>query len=261
MYHKGIHLLKTPADMIRIQDDDVVVVDASEVDGVDQRTSTQRAHYVPHEIERGMPRARPSAAEPVRFEGKTSYNIDYVVHPPGPMAPRKDDDPRPEHTGQTGVSIYRSHYVPHEADVQRPVSRGYVRRHPRAPFNGTSRYAMDFVPQGCPGRSPPLRPQERWFEPPPFRGTSTYAVDYQERPPDPHTCRDPFERTSNTDPTKFHGSTEYRKEYVPLPSNRMRHIHLEPAQHLGLSGGRRTPRTSSAPAGSRRKDGRWSPQL
>jgi len=255
MYHKGVHLIKTPADMIRIQDDDVVVVDATEADDVDKRISTQKAHYIPHEIDRGTPRVRVIPAEPVRFEGKTSYNIDYVVHPPEPMVPRKEVD-RPDHTGQTGVSIYRSHYVPHEAEVRRPVSRGYLRRHPRPVFNGTTRYATDFVPQGCPTRSLPYYPPQKLFETPPFHGNSTYAVDYQERPPDPHTS-DPFNRTSNTEPTKFHGSTEYRKEYVPLPSSRMRHIHIEPAVHLGLGAGMRgsarTPRTSSAPAGARRK--------
>lgn len=274
LYHKGANLLKTPADMAKLHDNDVVVVDADQIKEIEKIITTQREHYVRHDLEKGMPRPREIAPEPVPFEGATCYHMDYIQHPLESNTRAKGTERPHESAGETGVSIYRSHYVPHEGATRRPASRGYLRRHPRVPFVGASRYATDFVQPRLTPRSAVSRPGAKHFEPQPFRGVSTYAADFLDRAPDPHMYHNPFDGLSNTEPVMFHGASEYTKEYVQLPVSRMRHIHLEPAlpprsnsrggsrcgsrgggSRCGSRGGGpiRTPRTSSAPAGPRRR--------
>jgi hypothetical protein len=226
--------------MVLVDDDDVIVVDTEEAENtMPPHISTHRSYFVPHVLEKPACRSPVDPiSTPIKFMGKSCYNIDYVPQPHEKISSeQRPGDRKTEPMGETGISSYRSHYIEYELQPRRPSSRSY--RPPHVPFTGASRYATDFVPLGCKPSASAKRPEKTNLVTEPFQGESTYAKDYRERPAPPVNYGDSVGRRSKTEPLNFNANSEYRREYLSMPLSRKR-IHLEPA--ISRRGGASTPR-------------------
>lgn len=229
MYHHGKHHMAHPSHIANVQHGDVIVVAVGD-DGPREAppVSTNHAHFVKYDIEaRSAPAAPPPPKTMTRFEGKTSYDMDYVKHPletRQPVRPQTSWARKPE--GPLGKSTYSVHYPWH--DVQPPA---YVPQaaapKASAPFEGVTSYHTDFIKHPLRPRTP-MGPRVRAVTPGPFEGTTTYNVDYQKHPAHRTPRAIAYGPTLKPDTGPFQGTTEYTREYLKHEIEGPLLVHIEP---------------------------------
>mmetsp|Transcript_14826 Transcript_14826/g.25638 ORF Transcript_14826/g.25638 Transcript_14826/m.25638 type:complete len:299 (-) Transcript_14826:71-967(-) len=235
MYHHGKVVITHAQHVTNLKDGDVVVVTVTDEDKGPPPISTHQAHYIPHRLEaKKPPPADEGPGDSVPFDGKSSYNVDYVPHP---LEVRDSAKPprnvwEPGRTGvRTGKSTYASEYPWHT--VKPPEStKKQVPPADKVPFEGLSSYQHDYIkhnnrPRSATGRAKPQPPASG-----PFDGTTTYTTDYKRF----HVPQArPLKNGSNLkiDPSPFEGASEYRREYLKHPLSGPEILHIEPDLRRG----------------------------
>lgn len=233
LWHHGKNQVHSHHHVNNILHDDVVVVtwgNQKPPEGF-KLITTNQSDFVQHPIEKQLVPITPRTPAKVPFEGKTSYNTDFVPHPTSVEDMKPPPSKWQPTATPTGSTTYNSHFVKHAPqDPTLPL----IPNTPRAvlPFEGKSSYTRDFIKHPV---KPPLTPgKPKEFRQPdaPFEGVTTYAGDFNPKPIRPRSAI----RPQHPPPTglPFVDNTEYRQEYVKKKQDRHL-VHLEPAHHLTTS--------------------------
>lgn len=264
MYHGGNTHLHSPAQVLNLKHNDVVVVDWDSAKPVPMPlpSTTMRAHYVPHDHQVEMPYLPPSYqpnTEP--FHGNTSYSIDYVKHPLPELERRKHEPWRPN-AAQTGESMYSTHYPWKSTTPRSLLRRPEIPKH-HVPFEGTTSYNVDYVEHDPRPRTAAFPERTNLADGyRPFEGVTTYKQDYQRQEGARMTPMRPYVPPRESAP--FEGRSEYRERYMKMNTD-AEMLHIEPALNkrfepppssVGSGAGHMSGpghRPSSAPVGASRR--------
>mmetsp|Transcript_54748 Transcript_54748/g.123267 ORF Transcript_54748/g.123267 Transcript_54748/m.123267 type:complete len:298 (+) Transcript_54748:71-964(+) len=246
MYHRGDTVLHHPTHINRVQDGDVIVVEAKpRGPSGPPNITTQMADYVPHPLE-AKPYQRQARELPkqTKFDGATSYANDFVEHP---LEARKPFSPVKStwggQPGKTGKSIYDTHFPWHPIEP-RMKHNPDAGEYKSTPFEGNSSYKNDFVKHPIRPRSLANHDRPKMGASAPFQGTTTYNNDYLKFQV-PRTAPAKMDyHTLGTGGAPFQGGTEYNREFIAREQERRPIVHLEPEA--------RRFRTQSSPAQTRR---------
>eukprot|EP00931_Biecheleriopsis_adriatica_P035079 TRINITY_DN20215_c0_g1_i1.p1 TRINITY_DN20215_c0_g1~~TRINITY_DN20215_c0_g1_i1.p1 ORF type:complete len:337 (+),score=50.93 TRINITY_DN20215_c0_g1_i1:61-1011(+) len=257
MYHQGKTVVTTAKQLANIQGGDIVVIANPEELKQVPTVSTHQAHYTAHPLEERKPVvARGDAKEVLPFEGRSSYAVDYIEHPPQEhrsAAPPKAAWEPGRAQEKTGKSIYSSHFRWHEL-TPRQLHRQQQARAAPAPFEGQSSYRQDFIAHEARPRSAAgVRAQksEQVELTGPFQGVSTYTTDYKTFDPTLHArpALNANVASLKTERARFEGVSEHHREYIPHSAEGAIIVHLEPELKRPGTGRPHSSRPSSARGG------------
>jgi len=232
MFHQGEAHIHHDHHVKKLRDGDVVVVE-NIPKGIPEapNLTTHQIDYTPHEMDPRPPPRQARTPEPgLKFDGVTSYNVDYIKHPVGarkPIYPPRSGWVTGRPGGTTGRSMYATHYPWHDAEPRRALEPPSGMPLDGAPFDGVTSYKVDYVKHPIRPRSTPMRPQQRG-DPAPFDATTTYFNDFQKHPSARTAPARPHVATLRPEGGPFDGSTEYGREYVELKMESRPLVHIEP---------------------------------
>lgn len=214
--------LSTAAHIGRLQKDDVVVVSW---DGPPDEVpnTTHRANFVQHEIPPSPIPTRTARRCSAPFDGRTSYNLDYVAHagqPQNPIMCRKTWQPP---ASPTGASTYTTEFV--KMHLPPRMSEPLPKKAERPPLDARTTHREEYVHHNVePTRS--MRPQRRELPLRSFDGATTYKEEYSKVRPmsAPRTIPPPSPRPSRP----FDGESEYTREFAPKEMEHKCLIYMEP---------------------------------
>lgn len=232
LYHHGRRHLSHQNHVAGMRHDDVVVVGlGTEEDQEAPLTSTQRSHFVRHEVApRPSSKPEPGPGEPAKWYGESRYGADFGPHKAQPRQRGiRPPDGLKVGRGSTGPSTYRAQFS--WVETAKPDRRTNHETHttPGA-FESLSSYQADFKPQTSRPRSL-MTPRERLVGGGEFHGCSTYGAHFQHQPGERTTPLPGGDATVTFGDGKFDGSSEYAHRYVKHPHELPEFLHLEPQKH------------------------------
>mmetsp|Transcript_122771 Transcript_122771/g.382224 ORF Transcript_122771/g.382224 Transcript_122771/m.382224 type:complete len:320 (-) Transcript_122771:170-1129(-) len=259
MFHHGEKHVHHSHHMGGIKDGDVIIIEKlpKSVPEAPNLTMNQ-TDYVKHDIEaRPPPLMREPPPPGAKFDGVSSYKVDYVKHPLGfrePVQPPRSGFLTGRPDGKTGKSMYTEHYPWREPEPRQAAQPPSGVPLTTAPFHGVTSYTNDYIKHPVRPRSAAPTTKPRGV-PLPFEATTTYNNDYQNVPNAPTVPAKPLKATLVPDGSPFEGASEYKREYVELKTERRPIVHLEPEIRReprltaqATPRGRSTPRGHSTPS-------------
>lgn len=238
LYHHGHTLLYHPAQMTKVQDQDIIVIRKSEIHkqaaaaGTPRSLSTHQADFTKHTYKRPKPLAHldhestlTNGTKGVPFDSMSRYASDYVQHPYAKPEPYQPPNAIELHTESLGKTTYSQEFTwRHNARARACRDDKALRESSLSeaskghPLKGDSSYRLDYPPR------PYVHPNELAMSPQALRqssvgpavsvfdSTSTYNADFQRLGPGKQrSCKPKGDFRTMNEP--FEGTSEYRREY------------------------------------------------
>lgn len=233
LYHQGSVLLYHPMQLTQVQDGDIIIVRKSDshrpsTSGTPRMQSTHQADFIKHSMDKykGHVGADYESCLTERtkgavLDGMSRYATDYVKHPILPCQPYQPPAALHLINAKLDTSTYKREFPWREGGARaKGVDDKAVRESSLSmasqmeKFAGDSSYSIDYPKRPYTSPRATMVPTVS-VKPPPtkFSPDTTYSNDFKKLAVNRHRGVKPSD-TSGMDPQPFHGTSEYRREYL-----------------------------------------------